>query len=159
MEEDKLAKIKKNYEVAKKKYDLPDFEAIDKEFYIRKTNPEGFIILEVVYAISNKLRNMIGDIDPALSPNPGNLHMMVEMNAFGKEEKAGAFAFYKKLGYQFHKALASELIPEEEQVKFIKEFWKDWGSLKKQYLKYMDKIIAEWGKEEEKKSDSTEYLG
>ena len=69
-----LAKLKEEYEEARKKYDLPSFKELDQEFEIRKLESGGFIIREVRRVIINKLQNFADWLTPILNPHPDSLH-------------------------------------------------------------------------------------
>ena len=154
-----LKEIKAKYEKARKKYSLPKFEDIDREFEIRLIDDQGFIIKEVRRAILTHIQNLGNFFMPVLDPHPSELHSLVEMSAFNKHEKDKLFLFYKKLYHLIHKGITTSVISEKAETDFIKEVWKLWPQIKKEAKSYMDKITAEWANHRKKDKIDVHYLG
>ena len=63
------------------------YEDIDREFEIRLMDDSAFVVRETRRAMLNRIQNMSSFFLPVLSPNPQDLHSLVEMGAFNKKEK------------------------------------------------------------------------
>lgn len=159
MTKEELKDIKTKYEKARKKYSLPKFEDIDKEFEIRLVEERGFIIKEVRRAILTHIQNISTFFLPVLDPHPQELHSLMEMPAFDKHEKEKVFNLYKKLSHLIHKGVTVSLNSEKAEADFIKEVWKLWPSLKKEAQKYMKKITAEWANHRKQAKEDIHYVG
>jgi hypothetical protein len=155
---DELKKIKKDYEKIRKKYNLPPFDKLDREFEIRFCPPEGFILKECRRALSNKLKVYIQILDPVLSPHAGSLHSMIESDGFDEDEKKALFELYKKLGFYIHKSIVAGLQDEQAEADFINEVWKIWPSLKEEVTKFSEKATNLW-KINDSKVEEAEYMG
>ena len=159
MSKEELKEIKAKYEKARKKYKLPKFEDIDREFEIRLVDDAGFIIKEVRRAILNRIMNLATFFNPVLDPHPHELHSLIEMPAFNKKDREKLFNFYKKLSHLMHKGITVSITSEEAEADFIKEIWKLWPHIKKEAKEYMDKITAEWANHRKKPKEDVHYLG
>jgi hypothetical protein len=154
-----LKEIKAKYEKARKKYSLPKFEDIDREFEIRLIDDQGFIIKEIRRAMLTSIQNLGTFFLPVLDPHPHELHSLIEMPAFNKKEREKLFNFYRKLSHLVHKGVSTSIVSEESEADFIKDIWKQWPSIKKEAKGYMDKIIAEWANHRKAPKEDVHYLG
>lgn len=154
-----LKEIKADYELARKKYNLPKFEAIDQEFEIRLIDNIGFIIKDVRRAVLTHLQNLSSFFIPALDPTAQDMHSMIEMGALSRQDKDSLFKFYRKLMYLLHEGVTSSIVSEEAEADFIKKVWKMWPDIKKEACKYMKKITDEWANNRKKAKEDTHYLG
>ncbi len=154
-----LKRIKAEYEKARKKYALPKFEDMDKEFEIRLIEERGFVVKEVRRAILTHIQNLSSFFLPVLDPHLDELHALIEMPAFSKKEKEELFNFYKKVIYLLHKGVTSSVISEKAEADFIKEIWKQWPQIKREASIYMQKITGEWTNQRTIEKEDTHYLG
>lgn len=154
---EEIDELKELYEKAKKEYDLPAFDELDKEFELRKIE-DGFIIREVRRKILDKIHAFVEWIAPVVNPSSQSIHSMIEAKLFNKTELDEIFNFYKKIHYYIHKGLVAGLQTEKDEADFIKEVWKVYPELKKEIAKHMEKIAKGWAEAEEE-SITDDYHG
>lgn len=152
-----LEKLKEEYEEARKKYNLPSFEEIDKEFELRKLESGGFIIKDVRRIIVNKLQSFADWLTPILNPHPESLHSAIETKIFEKQEISDMLAFYKRLGHLIHMSLIASLKTEQDEINFIKDILLEYPEMKIKILGYVEKIAEGWARNEEDKNYRSEY--
>lgn len=156
---EELKQIKAEYEKARKRYALPIFEDMDREFEIRLVEERGVIVKEVRRAIITHLQNFSSFFLPVLDPNPQELHSLIEMNVFNKKEVEELLKFYKKLYHLVHKGLTVSLLSEKAEADFVKEIWEMWPQIKAEAHKYMQKITDEWANHRKRDKEDVHYLG
>lgn len=154
-----MENIKKEYENLKKKYNLPSFKDLDKEFEIRllELNKCGIPIKALLRIINNKVGLFLSYIEPVISPHPQSIHFVIESKHIEEEDKKAMFEFYKELSCIYHKNCLIELSSEKEIANQINEIWKKWPSITKRMKTYLKKISESWNKEREK--TRTSYTG
>ncbi len=154
---EEIDELKELYEKARKKYDLPDFDELDREFELRKIE-DGFVISEVRKTILDKIHAFTNWIEPVINPHQHSIHSIVESRVFNKAETDEVFNFYKKLYYHLHRGLLAGLQSEKHEAEFIKEIWKIYPELKKEITKFIEKITKSWQEAEEEYTPD-EYHG
>ena len=152
--ENKLEKLKKNYELARKKYKLPAFDDIDDEFEIRKIDPDLNVVREVRRVIGFRLQGFADIFESILNPQPSSLHSMIETKIFEKHEIEPYFALYKKMWAFIHEGLHAWLQSEEKEAGYINKMWKEWPAIKPQMRKFFGKLEAGWQKTEKEKTEN-----
>lgn len=155
-----MEELKKEYETLKKRYDLPKFEDLDKEFEIRALELDkcGILIKAVLRVINNKIGTFLNYLEPVISPPQQSMHYVVECNNITAEDKKLMFEFYKELSYLYHKNCLTELEGEKEISSQINEIWIKWPSILKRIKSSLEKINEAWLKEKEKTKKSS-YMG
>lgn len=158
-EKSDLEILKENYEPYRKRYALPTFEDLDREFDIRKADKNGFILTEILIQICAALTEYISFFDPALDPNPGTLHAFIEIDALDKKQKTELLHVYKQLAYLAHKVYVADLGSESERAAYIKEALKGWLRLKPKVRHFVERLTKEWVKGEPEAKVISEYFG
>jgi hypothetical protein len=157
MDLEALKGYKKDYERLRKKYKLPKFDDLDKEFEIRKIDLDSFPLREIRRNMTDVLQAFASTISSIISPQPGALHHLISAGAFSEEEKTHLYDLYRKLGFYISKCIVSRYLGEKHEAEAIKEIWKKYPSFKKELIKVWEKIIDAWGKKH-KPLPRTEYL-
>jgi len=154
-----LEKLKAQYETLRKKFDLPNLEYLNSEFEINAIDVDksGIFIRAILRMIIGKIALFLNYLDPVVSPNPQSYHSMVELNNLSNEDKQGMLDYYKRLSTLYHEGCAVELKSEKEIADYIKRICINWAELKKEAIKFLDKITEAWTVE--KKSEKTVYTG
>ncbi len=153
-EENKLDKIKEKYEELRKKYGLPKFEEFNAEFEITKADPDLILSKELRRAVSHKLQGHADWFEPVLNPNPSSLHSIVETKIFEKQELGPLFDLYKRLWHLIHLGLQASLQSEADEIKFVKQVWEEWPTLKKELEQHMARLAAGWLVQTKEQEDS-----
>jgi hypothetical protein len=153
-----MTDIKKSYLVLKKKYGLPEFDAINAEFEIGAIEDDDFLLGSIrkqIYDRTDAFAKFLGQL---LQPDT-NLVELYECKVFDEDEKEKIFDIYRKLMVLHRYSVEVYLLQEEkEYAQFIKTAFKQWIELKKDLLKIVVKIKESW-KTEDKAKTVLEYLG
>ena len=140
--------IEKEYNNLSKKYKLPKFKDIDEEFEISALDNEKFLIKNILRGISEKLEFYIEFISNLVHPDGTSISSMYEIRFFTEDEKNGMYMLFKKLMKTDRNVI--ELVlknDEKEQSDFLNKFIADWKDMKKELLKYIEKMKDSWGKQ------------
>lgn len=152
-----LKDIREEYKKLQQKYKLPDFDALDNDFEIRKIPAGLFILKEIRRILVHKLDGACGLLEPVVNPSE-SMHSAIESKAFDKNDLEAVFNFYKRLHHLIHKGISTTLENEAKEVEWINEVWKAWPEIKKELQVYVKKITDSWAKAE-KETFSDKYLG
>lgn len=143
--------LEKDYNKFLKKYsNLPNFQALDKEFEIElnmgeKQIPPKFILRAISNATTNYIHYFVNYLHDLILPNPGSLIMMEESKIFNQEEKKKIEIILKKILYLTRKNV--ELViqkSDKADADFIAELYTEWKVLKKQLLPLLQKAKNHW---------------
>jgi hypothetical protein len=146
-DEQKLEKLKKEYEVLKKKYDLPDFKDLNEDFSIEKIaeSETEILIREVRKFMGDKMLNYMRFIENLLNPVNVPMFIFSIIKLLDAEEKKGLSEIYKELMKKEIQFIELDLeFDEKKEVEFIKNAYEFWQGIKKDMLKIIDKINKKW---------------
>jgi hypothetical protein len=141
--------LKAKYEPLQKKYGLPSFEQLDREFEIGGIEAEDSPLREIRKKIDDKLKAMRSLLEEVLQPE-ANLAGIYESRAFSESEKKELFELYRKIMSKERQCMQL-LIKNDEQADaaFIKSFSAEWETLKKELAGAADKLRDYWENEKE----------
>jgi hypothetical protein len=144
-----MDKIKSEYNILIKKYGLPSFDKLDKEFEIRalEENRSGRLVKAIIRVIAGKLRGFLEILDPVVNPNPNSIHSMIAVNNLSESIRNDMYDFYKKIGTLYQECSLYDLEEDKLSAEFIKKLWTQWSKIKKTQKKYIKLIINTWSKE------------
>ena len=151
--------IEKIYSELKKKHDLLDFKELDFELEISNIEQEKFVLREIVRRCAEKIDFCCKLLEEILQPDASNLYALHESRFFEEEERKKMYELYKKLMFLSRNSI--EIILEGQEIKeaqFIKEFFRQWKSLKKEMFYFLAKMKDSW-KNELNLKDEVGYLG
>ena len=140
--------IEQEYNNLSKKYSLPAFKEIDKEFEISSLEDTSFLLRNTLRKISEKLEfytNMLNDL---LQPDTSSLSSMHEISFFTEEEKNDIYQIFKQL-MKLNRNI-TELILEADEDKtaqFLNSFFTEWLEIKKVLISCTNKMKKSWEKE------------
>ena len=88
--------IKEKYQKLSKKYDLPSFDYLNKDFEIFTIEHEEFLLREIRRKINDKVELYVKFLDELLNPETSitNMH---ESKLFNEKERNEIFSLYKRL--------------------------------------------------------------
>ena len=158
--ESNLEKLKENYKEIQKKYDLPSFENLNKDFQIEKIAEieTDFLIREVRKFIADRFSNYLRFIETILHPINAPMFIFSIIKSMGVEEKKKLTNVYKKLAKNEMKLIEIDIeFSEKKEADFIKEFYKVWQEVKKDILEVLEKIKKNW--DNKFKVDGKGYFG
>ena len=153
--------IKKEYDVFVKKYKLPSYEGLDKEFellYFQNVIEIKYPLRFVRRRILDKINWFLGFLQGLIQPNPGSLISLEESRFFTQEEKDKVVALIKKLIILQREGLLLDIDSDEKKdSEFIKEAFDKWMKHKKEIFSINVKIKEGW--ESEVKEERGQYFG
>jgi len=150
--------IRKEYEALKKKYKLPEFEQLDKNFEISCIEHAKLLHVNIRKRIVEKIETFCDVLENLIHPNT-DITSMYEDKFFSDKEKEKMFDLYKKLMVFARKALQLSIeADEKEDAEFIRDISTEWRGIKEEFHKITNKLKESWEKEIESES-KMEYLG
>ena len=159
-EEQKLEKLKKDYEVLRKKYSLPDFKKLNEDFGIDKaTETETDILIrEVRRLIGDKIVNYMRFIENLINPMNVPMFIFSIIKLLDAEEKKKLSEIYQELMKKEIQFIELDLeFDEKKEAEFIKDSYEFWQGIKKDLLKIIGKIQNKWDNKSE--ANSKGYFG
>ena len=159
-EEHNLENLKKNYKKIQRKYDLPEFKKLNEDFQIEKLAEieTDFLVREIRKFIADKFMNYLRFIESIL--NPVNVPMFVFsiVKSIGEDEKKKLIEVYKKLAKCEVELIGLDIeSSEDDEVKFVKEFYNLWQKMKKDISGVIKVIKKNWNNKIE--SNGKGYFG
>ena len=158
-----VMELKKEYDILAKKYNLPDYEDLDKEFellYVMDIKEIKYPLRFVRRRINDKMAWACTMIQSILQPNPGSLVNLQESNCFTKDDKQKLFAALKDMMQLERKSLLLDInFNEKEDATFIAEAFNRWLTVKKDVSWMAEKMHQYWTTMEEEKKTTDHYFG
>ena len=141
-------KIEEEYNKLCKKYKLPKFEEIDKEFEISSLENERFLIRNTLRKIAEKLEIYSDAIGNLVHPDGSSLSSMYEVRFFSDDEKDGMYRMFKKL-MKVNRDIAAIVLraDEKKEAEFLNDFFNGWLNMKEELIDYIWKMRDSWEKE------------
>ena len=141
-------KIESEYNKLCKKFELPKFKEIDKEFEISALEHPRFLISNVLRKIAEKLEIYTEAIGNLVHPDASSLSSMYEIRFFSDDEKNDMYKMFKKL-MKANREIVELLLgaDEKKEAEFLNNFLDNWLSLKKELQAYLSKMKESWEKE------------
>lgn len=155
-----LEDLKKMYLDLQKENNLPSFDEMNKEFNIERMAETEFELpmRELRRFVSDKIRNYERFIEAIINPSNANMFIFTLIKALSKEDKDKLSEIYKKLVKREVDLIELDVqYNEENEVKFINDFYSEWQEMKPIILEILGKIKTDWDKEVEKSSKG--YFG
>ncbi len=146
-EESKLAKLKKDYKVIERRYDLPSFEKLNEDFQIEKAAEleTDILIREVRKFMADKLSGYMRFVETLLNPVNAPMFVFSIIKSLGSEEKKKAAEIYKKLAKNEIKLIEIDTnFSEKGEAEFIRNSYELWKSVKRDILDILDRINRNW---------------
>ena len=158
MEEDIRKDIRKDYEAIRKKFKLPEYLVLDKEFEISDLERSSNILRAIRSRISEKIRNSLDIFEEILQPDT-NLSTLYESRVFDDSRKREVFDLYRQVMKTRRKADQLEILNDDSQdAEFISKTLEKWQSWKPTFLEILKLLEHSWSQDVEI-SDKQNYLG
>lgn len=147
-------KIETEYNKLCKKYKLPKFKEIDKEFEISSLENERFLINNILRKIAEKLEIYTEAIGNLVHPDASSLSSMYELKFFSDDEKDSMYKLFKKL-MKTNREIVELLLDDDEKEKaeFLNTFLNEWMNMKNDLKPCISKMKESWEKESTIKED------
>ena len=155
-----LGKFKKDYEVLRAKYNLPEYSKIVDDFNIERASDveTEYLIRELRRFITDKFFNFHRFVEALLNPNNVPMYVFSIIKTLGANEKKKLSDIYKEIAKLEVNVMELDMeFSEKKEAEFIKDSFKIWQGIKKDFSKILDVIKKNWdAKEDENKR---EYFG
>ncbi len=155
-----LENLKKDYSKLQKEYNLPDFNVMNGEFNIERISDISTDMLarEIRKFMSEKFSNYLRFVETLLNPSNSPMFVFSIVKSINADEKDRLQEIYKRLAKIEVRVIKNDLeFSREEEVKFIKESYKEWKEIKKEIIKIVGVIEKNWDKKFETNGKS--YFG
>lgn len=159
-EESKLKELKKEYLKIEKKYKLPSFNKLNEDFHIEKAadTETDFLIREIRKMVSDKPYNYLRFVETLINPVNAPMSLMSVIKILGEAEKNKLTEIYKKLVKNEVMLIETDInFSEEKEAEFIKETYKVWQEIKKDFAEVFKAINKNWDNKSE--GNSKKYFG
>jgi NADH:ubiquinone oxidoreductase subunit len=151
-------KLSTAYNELAKKYGLPSYRELDREFCLHDEEKNHYVLRQVLQKIFEKYDFFTKLLDETLHPD-SNLSGLVESKSFTEEQKDRFFETYKKLmRVNRHSIRAYALSTEEAEAESIRVAWEAWISIKND-LQQIAKLLSEAWQKDESDKDRLTYMG
>lgn len=152
-------KILKEYPNLQKKYSLPSIQQIETNFGTLDIEDETFILSGIRKKIGEKidyLLHILGNIFEGDS----NLVNLFESRNLDEKKKAKLFLIYRKLmKYTRESNILSLSYDEKSEAEFIKNFSKEFETIKNDIKKQLEEFRDSWEDDTEIPNEILNYLG
>ncbi|MCX6821905.1 MAG: hypothetical protein NTW30_03960 [Candidatus Aenigmarchaeota archaeon] len=150
--------VKEKYEKLRKKYQLPLFENLIREFPVKLDSPDLIlhdIIEKMCEETSNRVQTLESIIFVGCSSEPSTLY---ETNMV-KDKKDKLFEFYKELMIiRWRGEKVKNIAKEEEMANFVKTIHDEWtNKLKKKFIEICELFEKKW-KDVKLREESTSLM-
>lgn len=159
-DESKLEDLKKKYKELQKKYGLPDFEELNKEFAIEKIaeTETDFLTREIRRFIADKIYNYLRFCETLMNPVNAPMFVFLIIKSMSPEEKKKISDSYNKLSEINFELVKLDLeFDEKTDAEFIKKTYDSWKSLRKILVDIIKK--AKSSKDEKENKNNGGYFG
>ncbi len=157
---DSLEEFKEKYSKLQKKYSLPTFDEMNKDFVIEKaTDFEGeFLIREIRRFVGDKIANYMRLVENLMNPVNVPIFVFSMVKALNEEDKKALSEMYKKFGEIEVNLIGIDLVySEEKEAEFVNESFKIWQIIKKDLLRIINKVQS--SEEKKPKNNDKNYFG
>ena len=159
-DERSLADLKEDYFEIHKKYNLPEFDDLNKDFFIERICEvkTDYLIREVKRFVGEKLSNYLRFIESLLNPSNSPMFVFSIVKLLGAKEKSKLAEIYKQLVKTEVSLLETDInFSEERDAKFIKDSFGLWQEIKIDLLGTVQIIKDNW--DNKSSSASKGYFG
>lgn len=156
---DSIEKIKEKHAILKKKYSLPEWNELNREFGIEKIDEDSeFILREIIHLIADRIQNYMRFIENILNPSNASIFTFSLVKLIDEEKRKKLSENYKKISEIELKLIKLDLnATEENEAEFIEYSFKSWKLIKKDLYELITFIEDNWeSKPEQTKKD---YFG
>lgn len=139
-----MESVQEQYNQVRKKYNLPEFLELDREFELSSIESECFLLSEIRKRMTDKINAFLGTLEDIVSPEPtpSALH---EATAFLEEEKKFVLKIFRQLmALSRQSALCYLDANDESDAKFICTIANEWPGLKKDLNTIFEKLRESW---------------
>jgi len=149
---------KKVYQRFKRKYNLPEFDAINNEFEISTIEDEQFFLREIRRKMYDRLSTLSKFLKQILFPEADIIDMH-ESRTFTDEEREKIYSLFRTILYLLRQNMLTAMDETDKKTAdYIKLVWQKWKTIKRESKWIIEKSAKSWTKETELKEELA-YLG
>lgn len=155
-----LEDLKKDFEKLQKKYQLPGFLDLNKDFEVEKIDGKETELLsrEVRRAMVEKNLAYLRFVESFLNPSAAPFFCLALFKSVSAEDRKLMEEIYFKLAkYELESVMLDNIYNEEKDAEFIKKLHKDWQDVKIKFDRIMNSLVKGLDKKLDKKDSG--YLG
>ena len=156
-----IAKLKKDYEVLRAKYGLPEYTKLVEDFHSveRASDVEtDYLIREIRRYIAEKLFNFHRFVEALLNPQNVPMYVFSMIKTLGADDKKKLSDAYKELAKMEIRGMELDLdFEEKKEAEFIKDSFKMWQETKKDFHSILETIKKNWDVKTDE--ERREYFG
>ncbi len=147
----------KEYEGLRKKYRLPEWKWVEKNF-IFKVEPEIPVLIQLRRAMADRFDNLLDILEPIITPAESYASFL-ERKMLSVQEREEAFEMHKQLqSFLWTSNRISLEYDEREYAEWITSVKDFWEQIKEDLRKLFKKLSVGW-KEFKKTESETAYHG
>ena len=141
-EKSKLKKLKEEYSKIQEKYGLPNFSKLNEDFRIEKTaqTETDFLVREIRESMGETLENFLRFVEAILNPVNAPMFLFPIIKSLNVEEKNKLSEIYKKLSKLEIDSMKLIDYSEKKEAEFIKNSYKIWQEIKKDFVKIIEAV-------------------
>ena len=156
VEEDK---IKKSYSILQKKYSLQSIEELEDNFGHLEFESEKYMLSSIRRRMTDKIEHFVSVLSNVFEGDAA-IANIYESKVLDDEKKAELFKSYRRLmKYSRQSNVLSLYYDEKGEAEFIKEFFKEWQSVKIELKEQLSAFRDSWDADTEISDDILNYLG
>ncbi len=146
----------KQYEKLRKKYGLPSWKWVERNFYFVPDNTP--LVMQIEKRMTEKLQELLELIEPLIIVNENYINFL-ERKMLTKSKKKNLFEIYKKIKFLiFEHNKLSLSYTEKDQAEWIKTVETIWEDIRPE-LEDVFNILSKGWKQYKKKEIRTDYYG
>lgn len=142
-----LDEFKKEYLEIQKEYNLPDFDALNRDFYIEKIADieTDYLVRDIRKMISDKFANYLRFVEAFLHPSASPMFVLSIVKLISVEDKKKLVDIYGKLAKCEIRIIELDLnFSEEKDAEFVRDSYKLWQGIKNDLLVFVRKVDKNW---------------
>lgn len=148
-----LENLKKEYEILKAKYGLPEYSKLVEDFNSveRASDSEtDYPIREIRRFVSDKILNFHRFIEALLNPMNVPMHIFSMIKTLGADEKKKLSEIYSEIAKIEISVMELDLeFSEKKEAEFIKNTFNIWQKIKKDFWQILEVVKKKWDSKEE----------
>lgn len=162
MVEKSLQEVKKDYEEFQIRYSLPSFDELNRAFSIEKVTEDetDFLLREIRKYIADKYSNYHRFVELLINPANASVFVFSILKGMNADDKKLIENLYKKLSKLNIRIMEVDIIySEEKEAEFIQEAYREWNSIREDWIKIIESIKKNWDNGVKKDSEEKKYFG
>jgi hypothetical protein len=142
-----LDNLKEAYSLFQKKYSLPSFEEMNKDFQIEKVTilETDLLLKEIRVCITNKFFNYLRFLESLINPANASMFVFAMAKSVLDKDKEKLIKLYKQLSRLEVDFIELDLeYFENKEAESIKKYYQLWQEMKKELFSIVEIIKKNW---------------